>query len=183
MTDPANPPAHPLFRFSRFAKSTAIASGRPVAFLLAVFVILAWAVTGPLFHYSDTWQLVINTSTTIVTFLMVFLIQNTQNRDSQAIHVKLDELIRAKKGARNAMIDLDELSDEELAKIHAYYQQLAKKSKGQLRELQEDPVTVATVAKNRRAHSQGGASASLPTELVPSLPKTKRPEVFPGVLF
>ena len=147
MAEPSTPPAPPHFRFSRFAKSTAIATGRPGTFILAVVVILVWAVTGPLFHYSDTWQLVINTSTTIVTFLMVFLIQNTQNRDSQAIHVKLDELIRAKKGARNSMIDLDDLTDEELAKIHAYYQQLAKKSKGQLRELQEDSVTVATVAK------------------------------------
>jgi low affinity Fe/Cu permease len=135
------------FRFSRFAKATASTAGRPVTFFLALIVIAAWAATGPIFHYSDTWQLVINTGTTVVTFLMVFLIQNTQNRDSQSLHFKLDELIRAKKGARNSMIDLDELSDEELAKIHLYYQDLAKKSKGELRELKEDPATVAAIAK------------------------------------
>ncbi|HEX2855245.1 MAG TPA: low affinity iron permease family protein [Opitutaceae bacterium] len=133
--------------FARFAKATAQTSGRPSAFLLAVFVILAWAVTGPMFHFSDTWQLVINTGTTIVTFLMVFLIQNTQNRDSQALHMKLDELIRAVSGARNCLIDLDELTDEELTRIQNHYAKLAKKSKHELRELQEDPVTIATVAK------------------------------------
>ncbi len=147
MSHPSQPSTSPHFRFSRFAKFIAAATGRPGTFILAVVVILVWAVTGPLFHYSDTWQLVINTSTTIVTFLMVFLIQNTQNRDSQAIHVKLDELIRAKKGARNSMIDLDDLTDEELAKIHAYYQELAKKSRGELRELQEDPATVVAAVK------------------------------------
>ena len=133
--------------FSRFAKWTASNSGRPAAFLIALFVILAWAITGPLFDFSDTWQLVINTGTTIVTFLMVFLIQNTQNRETQALHVKLDELIRAVSGARNALIDLDELTDEELSRIQGHYADLAKKSKHELRELQEDPVTVATVAK------------------------------------
>ena len=106
-----------------------------IPLLLAVFVIAGWAVTGPVFHYSDTWQLVINTGTTIVTFLMVFLIQNTQNRDSQALHVKLDELIRAVAGARNCLIDLDELSDDELARIQQHYARLAKKSKHELREL------------------------------------------------
>lgn len=133
--------------FTHFAKGTATATGRPAAFLLAVFVIAAWAITGPIFHYSDTWQLVINTGTTIVTFLMVFLIQNTQNRDSQALHVKLDELIRAMSGARNCLIDLDELSDEELARIQQHYARLAKKSKHELRDLKEDKYTVAAVAK------------------------------------
>lgn len=136
--------------FARFAKAIAQASGRPSAFFLATLVILAWAVTGPMFHFSDTWQLVINTGTTIVTFVMVFLIQNTQNRDSQALHMKLDELIRAVSGARNCLIDLDELTDEELTRIQNHYAKLAKKSKHELRELQEDPVTIATVAKKDR---------------------------------
>jgi low affinity Fe/Cu permease len=135
--------------FARFAKWTAFHTGRPSAFLLAASVILAWALTGPIFHFSDTWQLVINTGTTIVTFLMVFLIQNTQNRESQALHVKLDELIRAVSGARNCLIDLDELTDEELSRIQGHYAKLAKKSKHELRELQEDPVTIATVAKKK----------------------------------
>src|ERR1043166_9303279 len=107
--------------FTRFAKWTASTTGRPGAFLCATLIIAAWAVTGPLFHYSDPWQLVINTGTTIVTFLMVFLIQNTQNRDSQALHVKLDEIIRAIDGAQNSLIDLDELSDEELSRLQEHY--------------------------------------------------------------
>lgn len=115
--------------FTRFARWTSGHAGRPSAFLFATLVIVAWAVSGPLFGFSDTWQLVINTSTTIVTFLMVFLIQNTQNRDSQAIHVKLDELIRAKKGARNSLLDLDELSDEELEAIRASFVKLGAKAK------------------------------------------------------
>jgi low affinity Fe/Cu permease len=115
--------------FTRFARWTSCHAGRPSAFLGAVLVIIVWAVTGPIFHYSDTWQLVINTGTTIVTFLMVFLIQNTQNRDSQALHVKLDELIRAKKGARNSFLDLDELSDEELEKIRTSFTRIARNAK------------------------------------------------------
>jgi low affinity Fe/Cu permease len=106
---------HELFR--RLAHSIAYLIGTPIAFVIALAAILVWAVSGPLFHYSDTWQLVINTSTTIVTFLVVFMIQNTQNRDSQAIHLKLDELIRAVKTARNTMIDTEDRSDEELARM------------------------------------------------------------------
>jgi low affinity Fe/Cu permease len=136
--------------FARFAKSIAFTTGRPTTFVLAAVLIMGWAVTGPMFDFSDTWQLVINTGTTIVTFLMVFLIQNTQNRDSQALHMKLDELIRAVSGARNCLIDLDELTDEELTRIQNHYAKLAKKSKHELRELQEDPVTIATVAKKGR---------------------------------
>jgi low affinity Fe/Cu permease len=112
--------------FSSFAKRTARASGRPAAFGLAALVILVWLVTGPIFHFSDTWQLVINTGTTIVTFLMVFLIQCTQNRDSEAVQVKLDELIRAIDGAHNALLDLEELEEDELDRIRAKYVLLAK---------------------------------------------------------
>jgi low affinity Fe/Cu permease len=115
--------------FTRFARWTSCHAGRPSAFLIAMLIIVAWAVTGPIFHYSDTWQLVINTGTTIVTFLMVFLIQNTQNRDSQAIHVKLDELIRAKKGARNSLLNLDDLSDEELEHLRQSFNKIAEKAK------------------------------------------------------
>src|SRR5690349_6503633 len=101
--------------FRKFSQKTSAMVGSPWAFMIAVAVIVVWAVTGPLFHFSDTWQLVINTGTTIVTFLMVFLIQNTQNRDAKAIHLKLDELIRAVKDARNNLVDLEDMSDEELA--------------------------------------------------------------------
>ncbi|WP_374568618.1 low affinity iron permease family protein [Ideonella sp.] len=111
--------------YSRFAKSAARFCGRPRVFTLAVAVILVWGITGPLFGFSDTWQLVINTSTTIITFLMVFLIQNTQNRDTEAIQIKLDELIRATKGAHNALLDLEEMDDEMLNEFRARYAQLA----------------------------------------------------------
>lgn len=121
-------------RFSRFSKATAYATGRPWAFVLAFLVIVVWMVSGPMFHYSDTWQLVINTSTTIITFLMVFLIQNTQNRDSQAMHLKMDELIRAVKGAHTAMIDIEELTDGELLMIKKRYLQLAENGRDRLRE-------------------------------------------------
>jgi low affinity Fe/Cu permease len=119
-------------RFTRFAKWTSRVTGRPLAFLVAVMVILVWAITGPLFGFSDTWQLVINTGTTIVTFLMVFLIQNTQNRDSEAIQIKLDELIRAVKGARNALLDLEELEDEELDRLRDHYERIAERARGEL---------------------------------------------------
>jgi low affinity Fe/Cu permease len=112
--------------YSRFAKATAHFSGRPRVFAMAVAVILLWIITGPIFGFSDTWQLVINTGTTIVTFLMVFLIQNTQNRDTEAIQVKLDELIRATKGAHNALLDLEELEEEALDAFRARYEALAK---------------------------------------------------------
>jgi len=118
--------------FTNFAKATSHATGRPAAFLLAAGVVLVWAVTGPLFGFSDTWQLVINTGTTVVTFLMVFLIQNTQNRDAEAVQVKLDELIRATDGAHNALLDLEELEEHELNRIRATYAQLAKKARAEL---------------------------------------------------
>jgi low affinity Fe/Cu permease len=103
---------------SRFAHSVSLWTGHPVAFLLALAVVIAWIVTGPMFNYSDTWQLVINTGTTIVTFLMVFLIQNTQNRDTLAIQLKLSELVLAMKGAENKFAAIEDLSDEELEQLH-----------------------------------------------------------------
>jgi low affinity Fe/Cu permease len=111
--------------FSRLAKSTARATGNPMAFGLAFLVIIVWAVTGPIFGFSDTWQLVINTGTTIATFLMVFLIQNTQNRDTAALQIKLDELIRVELGAHNALLDLEELTEAQLDKFRARYEALA----------------------------------------------------------
>ena len=124
--------------FSRFAKWTARVTGRPAAFAVAVAVIFGWAFTGPLFGFTDTWQLVINTGTTIVTFLMVFLIQNTQNRDSQAIQVKLDELIRVVEGAHNALLDLEELEEEDLNRIRANYERLAERARADLRRGKSD---------------------------------------------
>jgi low affinity Fe/Cu permease len=118
--------------YSRFAKSAARFCGRPRVFVLAVLVIVVWIITGPIFHFSDTWQLVINTGTTIVTFLMVFLIQNTQNRDTEAIQVKLDELIRATKGAHNALLDLEELEEESLESFKQRYQALASSARTEL---------------------------------------------------
>jgi low affinity Fe/Cu permease len=119
---------HEVFR--RIAHATANAIGTPIAFMLALATIIVWAVLGPAFGYSDTWQLVINTSTTIVTFLVVFMIQNTQNRDSQAIHLKLDELIRAVGAARNAMVDVEDLPDEELARLQREMHQVCAEASG-----------------------------------------------------
>jgi len=110
--------------FRKFAHKTSVGVGSPWAFVAAVAIIFVWAVTGPFFHFSDTWQLVINTGTTIVTFLMVFLIQSTQNRDATAIHLKLDELIRAVKSARNRLVDLEDLSDEELENLREEFQRI-----------------------------------------------------------
>jgi low affinity Fe/Cu permease len=121
-------------RFTAFAKATSRVTGRPLAFTLAVGVILAWLVTGPIFRFSDTWQLVINTGTTVVTFLMVFLIQNTQYRDAEAVQVKLDELLRATTGAHNALLDLEELEDRELDRIRAGYARLAEGARADLRQ-------------------------------------------------
>jgi low affinity Fe/Cu permease len=119
--------------FARMAKATARASGHAGTFGLAVLVIVVWAATGPIFHFSDTWQLVINTSTTIITFLMVFLIQNTQNRDSIAMQIKLDELLRALKGAETAMADLEDLTEAELDAFKAHYAKLATEARAQMR--------------------------------------------------
>jgi low affinity Fe/Cu permease len=131
-------PTRPRSWFTRFAKAIAKAAGRPLAFTIAALVIAVWAITGPLFGFSDTWQLVINTGTTIVTFLMVFLIQNTQNRDAEAIQVKLDELIRLSKGGHNVLLDLEELEDDELDRIRRSYCEIAEAAREKLRRGQRD---------------------------------------------
>jgi low affinity Fe/Cu permease len=107
--------------FRRFSHKTAEAVGSPYAFIISLIVIIVWIITGPVFHYSDTWQLIINTATTIITFLMVFLIQNSQNRDSKAFHLKLNELIKGVKGARTELVNLEEMSDEDLEALHQEY--------------------------------------------------------------
>lgn len=124
--------------FNIFAKAAARISGRALTFTVALAVIVAWAVTGPLFRFSDTWQLIINTSTTIVTFLMVFLIQNTQNRDSDAMQIKLDELIRVTKGAHTVLLDLEELDDKHLATIKKCYEAIAAKSREAVKKGKQD---------------------------------------------
>ena len=127
--------------FRCFAQRASVLLGSAWAFCGAVLVIVVWLVTGPAFHFSDTWQLIINTATTVVTFLMVFLIQNTQNRDAKAMHLKLDELIRAGKGARNQLVDLENLSDDELKNLEAQFQRLRQE------------------AESSRAHSDNGQPA------------------------
>jgi low affinity Fe/Cu permease len=122
-------PAKSTSWFTRLAKTIAHATGQPATFALAAFVVIAWAVSGPLFGFSDTWQLVINTGTTIVTFLMVFLIQSTQNRDTEAVHIKLDELLRVSPGAHNVLMNLEELEEHELARLRAVYIALAEKAR------------------------------------------------------
>jgi low affinity Fe/Cu permease len=118
-------PAKSASWFTRFAKVTARATGQPASFGVATLVVLVWALSGPIFHWSDTWQLVINTGTTVVTFLMVFLIQSTQNRDTEAVQIKLDELLRISPGAHNVLMNLEELEERELARIRAVYVNLA----------------------------------------------------------
>lgn len=120
--------------YARFAKATSHFCGRPRVFTLAVGIIAVWILTGPMFGFSDTWQLVINTGTTIITFLMVFLIQNTQNRDTEAIQIKLDELIRATQGAHNALLDLEELEEDNLDAFRSRYQSLASAARAKLIE-------------------------------------------------
>ena len=136
-------------RFSEFARRLAMWTGRPGAFLVAAAAVLLWALSGPLFGFSDTWQLVINTSTTIITFLMVFLIQNTQNRDTEAMQIKLDELIRATQGAHNALLSLEHLEDEELERYRRHYAALARVALKKLRagELDTDSPEIKLYAK------------------------------------
>jgi low affinity Fe/Cu permease len=133
--------------FGVFARKTSMVLGSAWAFVLAILIIVIWAMTGPAFGYSDTWQLIINTGTTIVTFLMVFLIQNTQNRDAKAVHLKLDELIRAVSGARNKLVDLEKLSDDDLKSLEGEFEKLRKKAEGAKEEVEELKETAK--AKNR----------------------------------
>lgn len=126
------------FFYSKIAKNAAKFTGKPIVFTLALTTILVWIITGPIFGFSDTWQLVINTGTTIITFLMVFLIQNQQNRDTEAIQIKLDELIRATKGAHNALLDLEELEEETLDSFRGKYEKLAKDARIKLQKGQDD---------------------------------------------
>ena len=123
--------------FRIFARTTSSVLGSAWAFVCALLIIVVWALTGPTFHYSDTWQLIINTGTTIVTFLMVFLIQNTQNRDAKAVHLKLDELIRALGPARNKLVDLEDLSDDEMKKLEQEFAKVRKKAEGAKEEVEE----------------------------------------------
>src|SRR5437867_3632466 len=132
--------------FNRFAKATARACGHPYTFAAAVLLVVLWLATGPIFHYSDTWQLVINTTTTVLTFLVVFLIQNTQNRDAAAMQIKLDELIRAVHGAQNRMVDLENLSEEELDKYKARFAELAARSRAR-GSGETEPVDLPRTAK------------------------------------
>ena len=133
--------------YTRTARYIAQLSGRPITFLLAAATILVWLITGPFFHYSDTWQLVINTGTTIITFLMVFLIQNTQNRDTVAMQLKLDELIRATKGAHLSLLDLEELEEKELAAFVKQYEALASMARAQLQSGKSDTGTPEVVSR------------------------------------
>lgn len=119
--------------FSALAKWTSHAAGHPAVFMLALLIVATWVVSGPFFGYSDTWQLVINTGTTIMTFLMVFLLQNTQNRDSAALHLKIDDLIRVTEGAHNMLLDLEELEESELKAIRDRYEELARQARERLR--------------------------------------------------
>ena len=125
-------PNHPCSPFTRFAKWASREAGRPKAFTLAIVILITWAVSGPFFGFSDTWQLIINTGTTIITFLMVFLIQHTQNRDSEAAQLKLDELIRAVKGANNSLLNLEDLDDEDLDRMRESYEKLATAARSEL---------------------------------------------------
>ncbi len=139
-----------LERFSLIATK---ATGTSMAFILALSVIIVWGVTGPLFHFSDTWQLVINTSTTIVTFLMVFLIQRAQNKDAQAIHIKLNEVVAALEGASNRLIDVEDLTEGEIATLHLHFQKLVQMAKKDMKLTQSHSVEEAEARHNTK-HSK-----------------------------
>lgn len=137
--------------FARFARRVSDASGHPITFGCALLVIFAWALTGPIFHFSDTWQLVINTGTTIVTFLMVFLIQNTQNRNERVVNLKLDELLRAIEGARTGLVSLDQMSDDDLESLHDEFSRLSDAS---ATLLEDDLSSVSNELKRRRSRTR-----------------------------
>ena len=146
--------------FRIFARRSSIVLGSAWTFASAVLIIVIWGLTGPMFHYSDTWQLIINTGTTIVTFLMVFLIQNTQNRDAKAAHLKLDELIRALKGARNHLIDLEKLADEDLSRLEKQFERVRKKA-----ELNRDNPD----GKRRASRAEGETIFRRATKTLPAM--------------
>ena len=155
--DLAPPPRESTFNrgFRRVASGCAAAVGSKWAFLLSILIVVGWALMGPMFHYSDTWQLVINTGTTIVTFLMVFLIQNTQNRDAKAIQLKLDELLRGVKGARTNLVNLEEASDEELEKLQKQFARIRAKEEAKVVK----PVAAHAEHAHRKADEARGQSA------------------------
>ena len=132
----------------QFSLKATKATGTSMAFILALLAIIVWGLTGPLFHFSDTWQLVINTSTTIITFLMVFLIQRTQNKDAHAIHIKLNEIVAALEGASNRLIDVEDLSEEELETLHKHYQRLVQMAKKDLKLTQSHSIEEAEARHN-----------------------------------
>jgi low affinity Fe/Cu permease len=142
--------------FSRFASSTAQVVGHPYMFLAAVIVLIVWAASGPFFHFSDTWQLIINTGTTIVTFLVVFLIQNTQNRDAKALHLKLDELIRSHHPANDDLIDIQKLSDEELDELELRYEKIRKACEARRASSKSGAADADKIMENSRASNNGG---------------------------
>jgi low affinity Fe/Cu permease len=149
--------------FTCFANHTAKAAGHHLTFILAVVVIVVWGITGPIFGYSDTWQLIINTGTTIVTFLMVFLIQNTQNRDSTALHLKIDEIVRAIDGARNSVLNLEDLEDKDLEEIHRRYKSMAEQAQDALdrddfEEAAEHLEKITTPQSTQGGSKQGGSA-------------------------
>src|SRR5713226_7936424 len=143
----------------QFSLKATKATGTSRAFILAVAVIIVWGITGPLFHFSDTWQLVINTSTTIVTFLMAFLIQRTQNKDAQAIHLKLNEIVAALEGASNSLIDVEDLTEEEIATLHTHYQKLVQMAKKDIKLTQSHSIEEAEARHNikhgKHRHGKG----------------------------
>jgi low affinity Fe/Cu permease len=149
--------------FNHFAKWTSRTAGHPQAFGLAVGVILIWAVTGPIFGFSDSWQLMINTGTTIVTFLMVFLIQNTQTRDSVAMQIKLDELIRALRGAHNELVDLEDMTEEEVERMKAHYTRLAEQARARLRKRPRDSDDDENQAETGKSRGSGNAATKAST--------------------
>jgi low affinity Fe/Cu permease len=142
--------------FKRFAHATSRFVGTPFAFCAAVFLVVVWAATGPLFHYSDTWQLVINTGTTIVTFLMVFLIQRSQNNDSRAVHLKLNEIVAALEGASSRLVNVEDLSEDELKVLHHYYQRIAELAKNDSSLKESHSIEEAAARHEARMASRGG---------------------------
>jgi low affinity Fe/Cu permease len=163
--------------FRRLSHKTSAVVGSPLTFMVAVLIIILWALVGPLFHFSDTWQLVINTGTTIVTFLMVFLIQNTQNRDARAIHLKLDELIRSKKGARNMLVDLEDCTDEELAEMEQEFRKLREQAHHRRRTVSAHPHAARNLDSAEHAAAEAADALGALRE---NLNREPRPAAEPG---